>query len=373
MNIALITSCLKGRTAAFEWIAAGLRDLGHRVLVLHIDNEASSFEKYMANIPGVQYQRIQYGGQSKLEMARAFLSIVKRLIRFKAEAVHTHYLDANLLGLTAALMVGVRKRIQTRHTSTQYYRYSSGKWNHNKFFNKISTEVLAISDVVVYVLKEVEKVPEAKIVKIHHGFDFSLFDNIPEERLQKIRQRYGIPESGLVIGAISRCDEWKGVEYIVEGFKKLRQEVPDAFFVLANAGGVRYDLIKSLLSELPAEAYCAIKYENDLFALLKVFDVFVHVPIDAEIEAYGQVYVEAMAAEVPVVCTLSGIANEFVQHEINAIVVDYKSGVAICEGIKKVISSPDLKMKITRQAKRDVLARFSKETMVYKLNLLFRG
>lgn len=372
MNIAVITSCLKGRTAAFEWIASGLRDVGHQVLVLHIDNERSAFEMFMERIPGIRYKRIYYEGQNKMQMIRAFSSIVRELIKFRAEAVHTHYIDANLLGLSAALLAGVRKRVYTRHTTTQHYRFTPGKINFNKLFNRISTEVLAISDVVVSVLKDIEKVPLAKIVKIHHGFDFSLFENISPERVQKIREQYQIPHAGPVVGAISRFDEWKGVEYIVEAFKKFRQQHPSAFLVLANAHGVRYDFIKSLLSELPADAYCEIKYEDDVYALLQAFDVFVHVPIDAEIEAYGQVYIEAMAAEVPMVCTLSGVANEFIVNEENAIVVDYQNAEAIYEGLQKVFRSPILRKAVTEKAKRDVYQQFSKETMVIRLDSLFR-
>ncbi|MDB5261003.1 MAG: hypothetical protein JWQ14_284 [Adhaeribacter sp.] len=370
-RVAIITSCLKGRTAAFEWIATGLRDMGFQVLVLNIDKGPSAFEDYMSQLAGVQYQKVNYGGQSKAEMLKVMFRVYRELRKFRADVVHTHYVDANLLGLSAGVLAGVRKRVYTRHTSTQHYRFESHKVNVNKLFNKLATHVLAISEVVVSVLHNIEQVPTAKIIKIHHGFDFAQFQNISNERIAAIRNKYAIPEGVPVIGAISRFDEWKGVEYIVQGFKELRQEYPDAFLVLANAGGVRYDFIKSLLAELPENAYCEIKYENDVFALLKTFSVFVHVPIDNEIEAYGQVYIEAMAASVPMVCTLSGVANEFVVNEKNAMVVKYQDATDIYRAIKKLLDAPALVQRITENAQADIQERFSKEMMISKLSQAF--
>lgn len=370
-RVAIITSCLKGRTAAFEWIATGLRDLGFQVLVLNIDNGPSAFEDYMSRIEGVQYQKVPYAGRNKAEMLKVLYQVYRELKKFKTEVVHTHYVDANLLGLSAGLLAGVRKRVYTRHTSTQHYRFESHKVNVNKFFNKMATHVLAISDVVVSVLQDIEQVPASRIIKIHHGFDFDSFENISSDRINAVKNKYRIPDGIPVIGAISRFDEWKGVEYIVEGFKQLRQDYPGAFLVLANAGGVRYDYIKSLLADLPGHSYCEIKYENDVFALLKTFDVFVHVPIDNEIEAYGQVYIEAMAASVPMVCTLSGVANEFVENEKNAIVVEYQNARDIYRGVKRLLDEPDLGQALAANAREDIRERFSKEMMISKLSRAF--
>ncbi|WP_051359848.1 glycosyltransferase family 4 protein [Adhaeribacter aquaticus] len=371
-RVAVITSCLKGRTIAFEWIATGLRELGFQVLVLNIDNgQPSAFEDYMSKLEGVQYKKVQYEGRSKAETLKVILKVYRELRKFKADVINTHYVDANLVGLLAGKMAGVRKRIYTRHTTTQHYRFESHKVNVNKLFNKISTHIIAISDVVESVLQYIEHVPATKIIKIHHGFDFTKFQNISLSRIESIRRKYGIPDGVPVIGAISRFDEWKGVEYIVEGFKNLLRDFPNAFLVLANAGGVRYNVIKDLLSELPDKSYCEIKYENDVFALLKTFTVFVHVPIDHEIEAYGQVYIEAMAASVPMVCTLSGVANEYIKDGENAIVVNYKDAGGIYQGVKKLIQYPELIPLLTTNAQRDIQARFSKDIMINKLSKAF--
>lgn len=47
--------------------------------------------------------------------------------------------------------------------------------------------------------------------------------------------------------------------------------------------------------------------------LFKMFDVFVHVPIDAEIEAFGQIYIEALAVGGPLCVYAIRCFREFVK------------------------------------------------------------
>ena len=97
-----------------------------------------------------------------------------------------------------------------------------------------------------------------------------------------------------------------------------------------------------LKEKIPTINYKTITFESDLFALFKLFDVFVHVPIDDKIEAFGQVYIESMASGVPMVITKSGIANEILEDQENAFIVEYKNETSIKNGIKKAWENEDL-------------------------------
>ena len=148
-------------------------------------------------------------------------------------------------------------------------------------------------------------------------------------------------------------------------------DFPNAKLVLSNAGGIKEDFIRSLLKKLDPKTYTEIPYEDDVFALINTFDYFVHVPIDSEIEAFGQVYIEVMAASVPMVCTLSGVAAEYIVDKSNAVVVDYQNSDAIYEGIKLLIQNNDLKNEIINQAKRDIKEKFDVSEMINKLEVVY--
>ena len=104
------------------------------------------------------------------------------------------------------------------------------------------------------------------------------------------------------------------------------------------------------LADLPDKSYIEIPFEDDLFSLFKLFDIFVHTPIDSIQETFGQVYVEAMLSKVPSVITLSGSALDHARHQENAWIVTYQNSDQIAEGILALLSDHDLRERMIRNA-----------------------
>jgi glycosyltransferase involved in cell wall biosynthesis len=104
--------------------------------------------------------------------------------------------------------------------------------------------------------------------------------------------------------------------------------------------------------------------------LYKLFDIFVHTPIDEHSEAFGQVYIEAMAAGVPLICTISGIAHNLIQDKKNALVVPYKNSDKIFEAILTLLNDKTLRENLINQAKQDVVP-FSLEKKINRLKELY--
>ena len=170
----------------------------------------------------------------------------------------------------------------------------------------------------------------------------------------------------------ARYVKWKGIEYVIRAFQKVIAVHPQAILMLSGSHidrsqvpeqmkaaskndivAPQYDDVLSIyecLAELPDGSYLEIPFEQDLYALFKLFDVFVHVPIDSVQETFGQVYVESMLAQVPSVITLSGSALDHAVHQENAWVVDYMNSDQIAEGILTLLSDFTLREKITANA-----------------------
>ncbi|MBL0274387.1 MAG: glycosyltransferase family 4 protein [Chitinophagaceae bacterium] len=142
--------------------------------------------------------------------------------------------------------------------------------------------------------------------------------------------------------------------------------------LLANAKHGDYkDEIAVLLSELPVNSYHEIVFEHNLFALYRLFDVYVHIPIDPELEAFGQTYVEALAAGIPSVFTNSGVAPEFIHHEKNALVVDFQNSEQVYQSILTLLNDADLRETLIRNGREDVKESFSLEKMISNLEKLY--
>jgi glycosyltransferase involved in cell wall biosynthesis len=188
------------------------------------------------------------------------------------------------------------------------------------------------------------------------------FANVTQDRVDRVRAAWSIPSSRPVVGVISRLIEWKGLQFIVPAFGKFRSLFPSAFLVIANATGPYLERLNDLLAELPGDSYRLIPFETDSAALYGCFDLLVHAPVDPHIEAFGQVYIEAMAAGLPCVVTPSGVAAEIAEHRKNAWVVEFQSISSIAEGMRELWVNPGLR-KVLSEGARIASAKFRTEAM----------
>jgi len=274
-----------------------------------------------------------FGKKSYINVGLKLTFFLKKI---NPDIIHTHLRDADLIGLRISKLLGIKKRISTRHFSTFNKDYHPKSVKFDRLINKWTTDIIAISENVKDVLLE-EGINASKISLIHHGLDLDKFQNVDELKINQLKEKYQTKGNYPVIGVISRYIKWKGHEYIIASFQKLLIEYPNAKLILANANGPLKKEIKKKLKMLPNDSYVEIAFEEDLFSLYNLFDVFVHTPINSQIEAFGQVYIESLAAKIPSIFTLSGIANEFIIHNKNAYVVNYKNSFEILKGMIKIL------------------------------------
>jgi glycosyltransferase involved in cell wall biosynthesis len=288
-------------------------------------------------------------------------------------AVHTHLVEATLAGLTAAKLARVRGLVHTRHHGTESHVYYPHGVYYDKYANRLSRKIVAISRVVAENLTGREGADPSKVVTIPHGFDLENFA-AADEAAEALKRRYGLEGRRPVVGSISRFIHWKGVQDTVVAFRQLLAEHPRAKLVLANATGPYAADIRRLLAEhLDESAYVTIEFERDVFALYRNFDAFVHVPVNREFEAFGQVYVEALAMGVPSVFTLAGIANDFIADGENALVVPYADPAAIARALGRILRDAPLRHKITSRGREDVWRLFHARRFGEQLDALYAG
>jgi len=349
------------KAVAFEWIVEAFLKEGQTIHFIllndHFDTSLTQFLK-TKKIPTYQ---LKLG--TKKDFPFVWLKLYHLLKKIKPQLVHTHLFEASLLGLSAAKLAGVKKRIYTRHHSTYHHEYFPHAVKYDRWINALASDIVAISSNVKHVLIQKEKVAESKIHLIEHGFKLEQFENIPEDRINRLQAKHGIPKNKTIIATISRYIKLKGLDYVIEAFKEVYEKYPQTHLLLANAGGGDEQAIKNKLQQLPKEAYTEICFEEDLFALYQVIDIFVHVPINQEIEAFGQTYVEALAAGVPSVFTLSGIANDFIENEHNALVVKPQNSRQIIQAVERMLQDETLTTQLVENGKKSI-RRFSLKNMI---------
>ena len=355
------------KAIGFEWIAANLQSDKIHLSFILLNPGPSELENFL-NQQGITCTWLTCRGNR--ELPGAFLKVTRILRAEKPDVIHCHLFHATLIGLLSGFISGIKRRIYTRHHSTYNWEYNKkGVWM-DRFVNWLATDIVAISENVKRVLMEKEKVKASKICLKHHGFDLDAFRNIDIARIGELREKYNPGNKSPVIGVVARWIEWKGIQYIIPAFGKLLIDYPNALLILANASGPFKTMIDHLLKQLPEGSYKVIPFENDLFTLYRLFDVYVHVPINPEIEAFGQTYVEALAAGIPSVFTLSGVAHEFIEHEQNALVVPFCDSEAIYQSLEKLLKNYDLRISLSKNGFISI-KKFSLEKMIFKLEQIY--
>jgi glycosyltransferase involved in cell wall biosynthesis len=336
MNITYIISDIY-KAVFFEHTALRFRDLGEEISWILINSEDSELARFLE----IHHFQVAYlNASSPLHSFSAIKACKALLKQWNTHAVHCHLGTANWVGLWAGLWAGVPKRIFTRHAG------KSLKWNYKEAMidqiqNRLATDIVSIS-LNIHELLLAQGVSEKKIHLIHHGFDLDRMQNHDVNEVARIKSFYNPQNKYPIIGVVARWMEWKGIHYIIPAFEKLLEDYPNAKLCLFNASNqAEYaHVLKPMLKKLPMGSYEFIGFESNVYDLYSLFDIYVHTPVDPYCEAFGQTYVEALAAGVPSIFTLSGVAREFAMDEPLATIVPFRDSEAIYKAMIHILTNP---------------------------------
>lgn len=322
----------------FEWVADYLSSEFELEFIL-LGKKDSQLAKYLY-LKKIKHHELNY--HSKKDVLKSFFKVWFVLLQTRPDIVHCHLFDATQIGLPAAWLAGIKQRIYTRHHSSYNHVYHPHAVKYDKLSNRFATKIVSISKNVSNILVKWEKVSIDKIISIPHGINYNLFSNSSQDAIARLKEKYGFESVYPVIGVISRYTYWKGIQYIIPAFKKLLIEYPEAILVLANAKKGDYKSeIEELLKDIPSTNYREIEFESEVHVLYHCFDVFVHTPIDEHSEAFGQIYIEALASKVQCVFTSSGVALDFENLNL-AKFINHKDSDQIYQAITTLIDKGDV-------------------------------
>lgn len=353
------------RWVQFEWVAQytdrSKFDIDY--LILNHDDPMVDFLKKM-NIP---YKTTSFKDYRNTPEVVKF--IYDHLKENQTDIVHTRWFAGQITGLQAAYYANVPVRVfTTEHPGIKWKRHDRSKY---ELIWEFATNAIAVTNLVKEGMIG-DGVPKEKITVIPSGFDLREYENIDSTRIKKLQDKYlKNGNNSPIIGLASRYVEWKGIEYIIEAFKQVLKTYPNALLILSGTSTDSKNIreqFKNLttdstnhppykealniiekLAELPSHNYIEIYFEEDLFALFRLFDIFVHVS-NPMVEAFGQAPIDAMLSKVPSVITLTGIAHDFAVHKENAWVVDFQNSEQIAEGILALLKDKSLREKIVENA-----------------------
>jgi glycogen(starch) synthase len=208
--------------------------------------------------------------------------------------------------------------------------------------------------------------PAEKIRVCYNGVDPKKYspEQVSQERIDAVRQHYGLDNEDLMVLFVGRLVWIKGVDKLIRAMPHVLQKVPNAKLVIVGLGDMR-DYLEGLVRNLHLEDVVRFRFEfipeEERIAHYAACDVAAYPSL---YEPFGIVTLEAMSMEKPVVVGAAGTSG---MKEIVSITGPDKCGfhinpndpADIAWGIVNAIKEPEKRVQLGRNGRKRVLEHFT--------------
>ncbi len=323
----LHSQAVGGIAAHVTELAAALERRGHEV---HVFTRPGYGTGGINRIDGVWYHYCPHPLRSNMvdevqEMCRSFVwhffQTENHIGGF--DIIHAHdWLAANAMVWIKQARPHHRAML-TMH-STEYGRCGNQFWNgtsarirdHERNGTYCADRVIAVSRALQAELAWMYNLPEGKCWVVYNGVPIHRFDGFIDPGA--VKARYGIGPLDPMVLFSGRLALQKGADLLLEAIPGLLRHYPQAKFVFAGDGHLRWNLEWRARQLRVAHATRFLGYRNggELPELYKACDV---VCVPSRNEPFGIIILEAWAAGKPVVASQNGGPNELIWHNVTGL------------------------------------------------------
>ncbi|MEA3192965.1 MAG: hypothetical protein QOD26_1298 [Betaproteobacteria bacterium] len=285
-----------------------------------------------------------------------FVSLKRKLQ--ECDIVSTHSSTDSWLSALALRSLGrPHPMVRTRHISAPVPRNPLSTW----LYTSATTHIVTAGEALKKDLVERNGFPAERIDSVPTGIDTERFR--PGDRMAA-RQKLGLPKEKKLVGIVATLRSWKGHRFLLEALPQ------EAGLVIVGDGPQRPMLETQV-------ATMGIKYkvlfagnQGDVVPWLQAFDVFA-LPSYAN-EGVPQALIQAMLVGLPCVTTNIGSMAELAVNEATALVVPPQDPKALHAALRTLLDDAGLRENLGAAARRHCAQRFSYDTMLDRMEAIYR-
>ena len=176
------------------------------------------------------------------------------------------------------------------------------------------------------------------------------------EPLAAAKARHGISPNRFLIGAVGRLSDEKGFTFLIRAVRKLADEGLDLALWIAGEGPEEAKLRRLIAGLGLGERVSLLGHRTDMKDLYHAMELFV---LSSKREGLPNVVLEAMAMEVPVVCTRVAGTPDLIKHGENGLLVNPGSAGSLAAAIKQLQTDPQLRADLGRRARATIEESYS--------------
>jgi glycosyltransferase involved in cell wall biosynthesis len=332
--------------------AESLRQAGVETHVLPLASEVAAVRKGSLGSGGIVRGMLQ----------PATYRYVLRLRRFmrqrKAHIVHTNSLKADLIGGLAARLAGKPLVWHIRDRIAEDYLPASAARMVRLLCRTIPHRIIANSAATLETLR----MPTRMLAEGVHRRAFVVHDGMPVQEGRMTDEGRSAPNP--LIGLIGRITPWKGQHVFLDAAALVYRAHPEARFLIVGSAmfeeGDYERQVRSQCTKLGLDDVVEFTgFRDDVPQVLAGLTVLVHASVNPE--PFGQVVLEGMMAQKPVVATRAGGVVEVMVDGETGILVPVNDAPAMAEAILRLLDNPDEAARMARAGRRRAETMFSIE------------
>jgi len=318
--------------------------------------------------------------------AGAFAGVLGFIREFQPDIVHTHSSKAGVIGRLAARAARVPVIVHTIH-GLPFHPYQ-GRFSHAAFVAaeraaaRCCDRLVTVADAMTRQALAAGVGRPEQYVTIYSGMEVEPFlsadcrrDAVPHRglgRREAARRALGFDDDDIIIGKVARLFELKGHRYVIEAAPEIVRRCPKARFLFVGDGILRPQLREQAerLGVADRIVFAGLVDSARIPDMVSAMDVLVHASLR---EGLPRAVVQALLAGRPVVCYDVDGAPEVVVDGVTGLLVPPESVQELAQAVVTLIEQPERASAMAREGQRRTAAAFSAQTMVLKLEQLYRA
>lgn len=387
-------------------LAENLREEFQISVAFGKQGEEKELAKKLNNI-GIKNYTIKYLKReiSPINDLFTIFEIIKLIKKLKPDIIHLNSSKISILGSLAA------KICFMFHVSC-FIIYTVHGWVFNeplpkwkklfyqyaeKFTAKFKNKIICVNELDYEIAKNELKIPEKKIILIHHGIkpiNFlskeyareKIFPVMPEGAERPIVSRENSRRinneilslrsrmtDSIIIGTIANLYKTKGLEYLIKTTKILSTFNPEysgqLSTIIIGEGEERKNLENLIAKNNLQNSFFLIGKIENAAELLKAFDIYVCSSVK---EGLPYSILEAMQAGLPIVATNVGGIPEMIEDKKNGLLVRPQNPEELAEKIKILIEDENLRNALGARAKINAEKKFGVKGMIEETKKIYK-
>jgi len=357
VHVAKMTS-VAGMERHLLTLLPGLRDRGLDARLIVLVERDKPMDGYIA-----QMQRCGIPAEAMV-IGRDFdPGLIGRLARkfreYKADAVHTHLIHADIHGVIAAKRAGVRQIFFTGHNDDRFRRQWPVRLMQGWLWRQV-TAGITISEALRQFVISKEFAPPDRVHTVHYGLDAASLHPASDARA-KLCQELGLPTHAPLIGSVCRLTEQKGLTHAIRAFWHISEQAGGAHYVIAGDGPLRDTLQQEAKGFKLDQRVHFLGWRDDAIDLMAAFDVLL---IPSLWEGFGLSALEAMATRTPIIASRVSALPEIVENGVTGYLAAPADPMAMAECLLDIIRHPELGRQMGESGRRRLESEFNVERML---------